>query len=172
MVSSVDERRLPYLANLYSGLYFDQRIGRSSIPTLANIADSLNYRALGILKIVGDGRLYTGVNRIDDTPLVWPPIDHVVAKELFSLTASSVLVAKSANTAHFDTILSYIDMEPQLLKLSAIGQILVEKMMLADMPEDDPTLIETEESARRIALASSGTALPDLSGKILDGGTF
>ena len=155
MVNSVEERRLPYLANLYASLYFDESISRTSIATLVAVAGSLNFRAMCILNILGKRTVYTGQERGDGIQSSWPTIDHMVAKEAFSLIGNSVIVAKSDDNEYHSSILGYMDLEPGILQLGSIGLVLYEKMGLAEMPFDLPDLLDTRESLERIALAAS-----------------
>jgi len=165
MVDSVDERRLPYLSKFYASLYFDRDISRSSIPTLVNVVNSLNFRAMCILNIVGRRLVYTGHERATGEPVVWPVTDHIVAKEAFGLINSSVVVSKSDDQSHHATILGYLDIEPGILQLSSIGRIIFDKMGLADMPANSPDLLETQFSLQNIASSASEEWS-------IDGGTF
>jgi hypothetical protein len=165
MIESVDERRLPYLSKFYASLYFDKNISRTTIPTLVSIVNSLNFRAICILNIVGRRVVYSGQERATGEPIVWPVIDHVVAKEVFGLINSSVIVSKSDDQNHHATILGYLDVEPGILQLGSIGRIIFEKMALAQMPSDSADLLETQLSLQNIA------SFPSEEWSI-DGGTF
>lgn len=156
MMNSVEERRLPYLANFYSSLYFESDVPRTSIATFVSIASSLNYRAMCILSIVGQRLIRTGKERADGEPAVWSNLDHMIAKEVFNLVNASVLVNKADDAAHYAATLGYTDIEPGTLQLGPIGQMVYEKMTLSTMPMDSPDLIETRESLQRIALSPSG----------------
>jgi hypothetical protein len=156
MINAVDERRIPYLANFYAALYFDETISRTSIPTLSAIVDGLNYRAMCILNLVGRRVLYTGAERVQGAPVPWPENDYIVAKEAFSLASASLLASKYAGSDNYITILGYGDIEPASFVLSSIGEILFAKMGLADMPHTNDALRETEESLRRISACPYG----------------
>lgn len=156
MMNSVEERRLPYLANFYSSVYFDTDIPRASIATFVAVANSLNFRAMCIVSIVGNRMVHTGRERADGEPDIWPDVDHMIAKEVFNLVNTSVLVNKANDATYNAATLGYTDVEPGTLQLSPIGQIIYEKMALSTMQSDLYDLIETQESLRRIALSPSG----------------
>jgi hypothetical protein len=156
MMNSVEERRLPYLANFYSSLYFESDIPRASIATFVSIVSSLNYRAMCILSIVGQSLIRTGRERADGEPGVWSNLDHMVAKEVFNLVNASVLVNKADDAAHYAATLGYTEVEPGTLQLGPIGQMVYEKMALSTMLIDSPDIVETQESLQRIALSPSG----------------
>jgi hypothetical protein len=155
MVNSVEERRLPYLANFYASLYFDDSVARTSIATLVSIADSLNFRAMCILNILGRGEIYTGKERTEGEAVPWPVTDHVIAKEVFGLVGASVVVSKSDDKDYHSAVLGYLEIEPGILRLGAIGRLMFEKMGLAEMPTDLPELLETKESLVRIAMSAA-----------------
>lgn len=161
MINAVDERRIPYLANFYAALYFDETISRTSIPTLSAIADGLNYRAMCILNLVGRGILYTGAERVKGTPAPWPKNDYIVSKEAFSLASASLLVSKYAGNDHYTAITGYDDIEPASFVLSPIGEILFAKMGIANMLNIDYALHETEQSLRRISACPYGDWIVD-----------
>jgi hypothetical protein len=157
MISSVDERRLPYLANLYAGLYFAEEISRASVPIIVSIADALSYRSFCLLRIVADRRLYTGSARAEAEERPWPQGDHITAKEVYSLTGAGLLVVQAEGDDSLNPTLGYGDVEPGLLKLSPIGEMLVDKMVLASIPDGDPALIEAQQSLQRIASAPAAS---------------
>jgi hypothetical protein len=161
MINAVDERRIPYLANFYAALYFDETVSRTSIPTLSAIADGLNYRAMCILNLVGRRVLYTGAERVKGAPAPWPENDYIVAKEAFSLASASLLVSKYAGNDHYTAIMGYDDIEPASFLLSPIGEILFVKMGLSHMPHIDGALHETEQSLHRISACPYGDWIID-----------
>ncbi len=156
MMNSVEERRLPYLANFYSSLYFDTDIPRASVATFVSIVSSLNFRAMCIVSLVGLSVVRTGKERVDGEPDPWSNLDHMVAKEIFNLVNASVLINKADDKPHYAATLGYTDVEPGTLQLGPIGQIIYEKMALSAMQLDSQDLIETRESLQRIALSPSG----------------
>jgi hypothetical protein len=166
MINAVDERRIPYLTNFYAALYFDETISRTSIPTLSAIADGLNYRAMCILNLVGRGVLYSGEVGDDRVPDSWPSLDHMVAKETFSLLSSSVLDAKFFDKAtdeeHYLGFSGYREVKPKTLILSPIGETLFDKMALKLIDSEESSLIETQQSLNHIGMTSDGGYGPDL----------
>lgn len=156
MMNSVEERRLPYLANFYSSLYFESDIPRTSIATIVSIVNSLNYRAMCILSIVGQSLIRTGKERVDGEPGAWSNLDHMIAKEVYNLVNASVLVNKADDASHYAATLGYTDVEPGTLQLGPIGQMVYEKMALSTMPVDLVDILDTQESLQRIALSPSG----------------
>jgi hypothetical protein len=179
MINAVDERRIPYLANFYAALYFDETISRTSIPTLSAIADGLNYRAMCILNLVGGASLYNSEVGDDRVPAQWSGADHIVAKEAFSLVSSSILDSKISDKGndkeHYLLVSGYRELNPRRLILTRIGKNLFDKMWLATILSEDPSLIETEQSLKRISATADGDHGPDLSGayqRTIDLGEF
>jgi hypothetical protein len=156
MMNSVEERRLPFLANFYSSLYFEIDVPRASIATFVSVVNSLNYRAMCIVSIVGQRIIHTGKERVEGVPAPWSNLDHMIAKEVFNLVNASVLVNMAEDATHYSATLGYTDVEPGTLQLGPIGQMVYEKMSLASMQMDSSDLIETLESLERIAQSPSG----------------
>lgn len=175
MINAVDERRIPYLANFYAALYFDETISRTSIPTLSAIADGLNYRAMCILNLVGRGIFYNREFGDDGVPDQWHDIDHIVAKETFSLVSNSILVSKAADKDYYSLVSGYRAIDPATLKMSPIGNTLFHKMELVAIQSIDISLIETQQSLEHIFARSTSDYGPDSLGSyrtVIDGGEF
>jgi hypothetical protein len=164
MINAVDERRIPYLANFYAALYFDETVSRTSIPTLSAIAEGLNYRAMCILNLVGRAVIYNRGVSDDVVQTPWRDVDHIVAKEVFSLISNSILDSKVANNDYYSLVSGYGEVDPKTLIPSRIGKILFTKMRLTAIESEDLSLIETEQSLERISVASGYNYGPDLPG--------
>jgi hypothetical protein len=164
MINAVDERRIPYLANFYAALYFDETVSRTSIPTLSAIAEGLNYRAMCILNLVGRAVIYNRGVSDDVVQTPWRDVDHIVAKEVFSLISNSILGSKAANNDYYSLVSGYGEVDPKALIPNRIGKILFTKMRLTAIESEDLSLIETEQSLERISVASDYDYGPDLLG--------
>jgi hypothetical protein len=164
MINAVDERRIPYLANFYAALYFDETVSRTSIPTLSAIAEGLNYRAMCILNLVGRAVIYNRGVSDDVVQTPWRDVDHIVAKEVFSLISNSILDSKAANNDYYSLVSGYGEVDPKTLIPNRIGKILFTKMRLTAIESEDLSLIETEQSLERISVASGYNYWPDLPG--------
>ena len=159
MIASVEEKRIPFLANFYTALYFDTSIDRSSVPALIKVVDGLSYRGMCILNIVGRGQLYTGnPGREHGEAKAWPVSDHFLAKSIFDMIG--IVIQRQLDSQYDNAIIGYDEVDPALMKLGLLGDQLFDKMKLDGMSSDDPDLIETENALKRIAAAPLGG--PDL----------
>jgi hypothetical protein len=154
MIDAVDERRLPYIANFYTALYFDN-IDSTSIHTLASLVNTMNYRAICLLKIIGEKVIYSGKERLNTKMIEygWEDVDYVVAMETYSLYHSNLILCQPDDSVHAEAILGYGGLLPKNLLLDTIGQSLFERMELSTMADCDPALVETLESLNRIGAA-------------------
>lgn len=161
MINSVEEHRIPYLANFYAALYFDERISRASIPTLSAIAGGLNYRAMCILNLIGRKVFYNREFGDDKLPDPWDDVDHIVAKETFTLLSESILLSKAADEDHYSVFSGYQEINPCSIIMSNIGDIIYIKMKLENIQSKDSSLMETEQSFINICKKSTTDYGPD-----------
>lgn len=151
IINSIEERRIPYLANFYTSLYFDTEIERLSIPALVKISDGITYRAMCIISVVGSGKLYTGKSREHGEAMPWPIDDHFIAKAIFDL--QGIIVQRDGSNQEGTVMLGYDDVDPAIMELSLLGRQIFEKMGLAEMPLSDPDILKTTIALERIAAA-------------------
>lgn len=158
IINSIEERRIPYLANFYTSLYFDSEIDRLSVPALVKIADGITYRAMCILSVVGNGTLYTGKSREHGEATPWPIDDHFIAKAIFDL--QGIILQRDGQEQEGTVMLGYDDVDPAIMELSQLGRQIFDKMSLSEIPPTDPDIIRTTSALKRIAAAP--LAGPDL----------
>jgi hypothetical protein len=165
IIASIEERRIPFLANFYTSLYFDTEIDRLSVPALVKIADGITYRAMCILSVVGSGKLYTGKSREHGETKPWPIDDHFIAKAVFDL--QGIVVQRDSSDQAGTVMLGYDDVDPFIMELSQLGHQIYDKMGLAGIPTSDPDIEKTMQALKRIAAAP--LAGPDLVKALEDG---
>ena len=161
MVNAVDERRMPYLANFYAALYFED-IDMASVATLASLADALNYRAMCLMKIIGGKIIYPGSENIfmDSGESSWPEVDHIVAVEAYALSTDGLIYHQRLGDQNGEAIFGYGGILPKNFVLDKLGQSLFERMGLSSMPDNDPTYMETLASLERISASRLASPQP------------
>lgn len=115
-----EEKKLPYLANLYANINFDKTIDRAMANQLIKVAEDLTYRQLVILYIIGAYQTHT----------IWAPERRKtafrgissyqnisIASEIFDLYRKSLLFSK-------DAMLDAAGINPSILEISGIGALL------------------------------------------------
>ena len=127
-----EEKKLPYLANLYANINFDETISRPMANQLIKIASIISYRQIIILSLIGQKHnnnlslplrtfAFQGFNNYKDMS---------IAAEIFDLYRMSLIVSSSA-------ILDSTSFIPALLVLNGMGELLYSHMELDKLPLDD-----------------------------------
>ena len=127
-----EEKKLPYLANLYANINFDSTINRQMANQLIKIASDITYRQMVILCVIGayqtnrallPTRRESKFNGIDGCDRI------SIATEIFDLYRRSLLFSKEL---FFDAP-GFI---PAQLKISGMGALLYNLMELFTMQPD------------------------------------
>ena len=131
-----EEKKLPYLANLYANINFDATVDRNMANQLIRIASDLTYRQLAIMRVIGayqTGNLQGGP-QLRNTPYkVINGYDNVsIASEVYDLYRRSLVFSQSV-------IFDAAGINPSKLQISGIGALLYNLMDLPHMPYDDLT---------------------------------
>lgn len=128
-----EEKKLPYLANLYANINFDSTVDRNMANQLIRIASDLTYRQLVIMRVIGAYQkdLY-GVPPRRNTPYnTISGYDNIsIATEIYDLYRRSLVFSKSA-------ILDAAGITPAELEISGIGALIYNLMDLPQMTYDD-----------------------------------
>lgn len=127
-----EEKKLPYLGNLYANINFDKSIDRQIANQLIKIASDISYRQLAILYVIGAYQ-----NRIINSPKRREsPFSGIrgysnisIASEIFDLYRRSLIFSKNV-------ILDAAGFTPSLLEISGVGALLYNLMELSTMPFD------------------------------------
>lgn len=126
-----EEKKLPYMANLYANLAFDSEIGRAEANQLLKIASEITFRQLEILNVIGKFQL--SANKVSD-PRRKESYNSVsgvknvsIASEIYDLYLRSLVFSQGA-------ILDAAGINPSKLTLSGYGAFLFNLMELANMP--------------------------------------
>lgn len=125
-----EERKLPYLANLYANICFDDAISRPMANQLIKIAASISFRQLAILSIIGRNKELnlpfrdTAFQGFEDYN------DMSIAADIFDLYRRSLIISRSA-------ILDAASFTPTLLVMNGMGRLLYTYMELSSLPLDD-----------------------------------
>lgn len=128
-----EEKKLPYLANLYANINFDSTINRQMANQLIKIASNITYRQIVILCVVGSyqtNRITTPKRRESTFSGIGGYDKISIASEIFDLYQSSLLFSKSA-------ILDAAGFVPAQLEVSGNGALLYNLMELFTMPLDE-----------------------------------
>ena len=129
-----EEKKLPYLANLYTNINFDETISRPMANQLIKIASSISFRQLVILSVIG--RSHSGMPDVPLRETAFRGFDNYddmsIAAEIFDLYRMSLIISSSA-------ILDAASFVPSLLVMNGMGELLYSHMELFNMPLDDVT---------------------------------
>lgn len=129
-----EERKLVYLANLYSNIAFDKTITRQIANQLIKIAAELTYRQLVILKVIGffqtnpmaptrKKSAFTEINGLNNVS---------IASDIYALYQKSLVFSSNA-------ILDAAGINPSTLSIGGYGALLYNLMGIADIPFDEMT---------------------------------
>lgn len=129
-----EERKLVYLANLYSNIAFDKTITRQIANQLIKIAAELTYRQLVILKVIGffqtnpmaptrKRSAFTEINGLNNVS---------IASDIYALYQKSLVFSSNA-------ILDAAGINPSTLSIGGYGALLYNLMGIADIPLDEMT---------------------------------
>ena len=129
-----EEKKLPYMANLYANINFDNTITRSMANQLVKIASDITYRQLVILSVVG--KCNYGITELPLREQAFRGFDNYsdmsIAAEIFDLYRSSLIISSTA-------ILDAASFTPSLLVMNGMGELLFTHMELSTMPTDEIT---------------------------------
>lgn len=132
-----EEKKLPYLANLYANINFDKTIDRAMANQLIKVAEDLTYRQLVLLHIMGEYQDCPNLMpRRMETPLDKMPGHKIygyknisIASEIFDLYRKSLLFSEAA-------IPDASDIHSTTLKIGGNGKLLFNLMELSTIKED------------------------------------
>lgn len=128
-----EEKKLPYMANLYANINFEPSIDRQVANQLLKIASELTYRQLVIIAVIKAYEIehITEPSRLDTSFKGLKGLQSVsIASEIFDLYSRSMLFSKTA-------ILDAAGFTPSLLEVRGIGEALFELMELLPLANDD-----------------------------------
>ena len=129
-----EEKKLPYLANLYANINFDETISRPMANQLIKIASVISFRQLVILSVIG--KSHYGILNVSLRDNAFRGFENYedmsIAAEIFDLYRMSLIISRSA-------ILDAASFVPSLLVLNGMGQLLYSHMELFNIPLDDTT---------------------------------
>lgn len=131
-----EERKLPYLANLYANINFDSSINRGMANQLIKIAESLSYRQLVIMRVLGAYQTKTIQNapplRSKKTGVIQGYENISIASDILELYHNNLLFSNAV-------IFSVADIIPAELIISGNGALIYNLMDLSQMGLNDTT---------------------------------
>lgn len=155
-----EEKKLPYLANLYANINFTEAVNRPMANQLLKFASDITYRQLVILSVIG--KCNYGMVELS---LRTKPFrgfsdyhDMSIAADIFDLYRRSLLISSSA-------ILDAASFTPSLLVIQGMGELLFRYMELDALSSDDISdsvitfLVNDSEQETPAAIIT--TQLPD-----------
>lgn len=125
-----EERKLPYVANLYANIAFDKEINREMADKLIKLSVDLTYRQLIIINVLGFAQSTGAKRKMDAYKEVNGANNVSIASEIFELYIKSVIFSSEA-------IVDAAGVNPSKLQLSGYGAWLYNLMELAKMPLSD-----------------------------------
>lgn len=130
-----EERKLPYIANLYANIAFDKNISREMADTLIKISSDLTYRQLMILSAVGFSQI-TGIKGKEEKYTEVRGLNNVsIASEIFDLYRKSLIFSS-------EVILDAGGINPSKLILGGYGALVYNLMELPKFPLPDSCMID------------------------------
>ncbi len=135
-----EEKKLPYLSNLYANIFFDETIDKPLAFQLIRMAEQMTYRQMQIISLIGGMQLaIQAINFPGDTPLKKEQYTSVsgytnisIATDIFALYREGILQSKSA-------ILDPAGITPANLSVGGCGALLFNMMELTSIPFDGST---------------------------------
>ena len=128
-----EEKKLPYLANLYANINFDETISRPMANQLIKIASDITYRQIIIIAVIG--KYQTG--QVLSPPLSQEKFTGIqgyenisIASEIYDLYRKSLIFSQNA-------ILDAAGFTPSLLTVGGMGALLFNLMELSLIPLDE-----------------------------------
>ena len=150
MISSVDERRLPFMANFYASVYFSRDFRSDQAQAIGRKLETLSFQNMCVVHLVANGSLYSGHSRPTESARQWPIKDRVLANDIFDLKGIFVQVVAGEESAI--ALLGFDEVDPGIMRLSALGNLLHDMMGLNGISANDSTLVATRESLENISL--------------------
>lgn len=130
-----EERKLPYVANLYANIAFDKSISREMADKLIKIASDLTYRQLMILGIVAYAQI-KGITRKKESYKEVNGLNNVsIASEIFDLYRKSLIFSS-------EVILDAGGINPSKLILGGYGALLYNLMELSKVPVSGASMLD------------------------------
>lgn len=130
-----EERKLPYIANLYANIAFDKSISREMADTLIKVSSNLTYRQLMILSAVEFSQI-TGIEGKKESYKEVRGLNNVsVASEIFDLYRKSLIFSS-------EVILDAGGINPSKLVLGGYGTLIYNLMELPKFPLPDQCMID------------------------------
>ena len=170
-MNSAQEKKVDFIAVLLANVSFDETISPSSAHFLIETAGSLSYRSFVLLKIFGEMQSNGFPPRPDKTVAGPTPDLHPVMVEAFTLSRLSLIEKIDKNGSDdLITLLGWDDVDPCLMRLSPIGQILHDNLSLSSLPDTDPVYLKTREEFKRVS--NSGDGPRNSLNITMDGGEF
>lgn len=127
-----EEKKLPYLANLYANINFDKTIDRAMANQLIKIAEDLTYRQLVILHVMGAYQACPNLMpKRKETAFdgIYGYKNISIASEIFDLYRKSLLFSKEA-------MLDAAGINPSTLEIGGNGVLLFNLMELSTIEQD------------------------------------
>lgn len=123
-----EEKKLPYMANLYANIVFDESVSRPMANQLIRLAMEITYRQFVILSIIGKSTYNILDTKLKDTPFRGFDNfnDMSIAAEIYDLYRRSILISSEA-------ILDAGSFTPSLLVMNGMGELLYNLMELKTM---------------------------------------
>ena len=133
-----EEKKLPFLSNLYANIFFDTTVDKPMAFQLLRIAEQLTYRHIQIITIIGGMQLATESG--GSTPLKKEAYKTIsgyknisIATDIFGLYRQGIIQSKSA-------LFDPAGITPSDLSVGGCGALLFNLMELSKVPFDTTVL--------------------------------
>ena len=135
---SYEERKLPYLGKLYSGIVFDSSIGPSTANYLIHLAETLTWTQYVLIRVIAQN--FSGSLHLRETMFPpgeqQPPVIHL-AHEMLDLAQRNFLLQKKPAQETSELILDAPHIGPQFLKIQGMAFTFFRLARLEDIPDEE-----------------------------------
>ena len=124
-----EEKKLPYLANLYANINFDSTINREMANQLIKVASDLSYRQLVILYVIGAYQTHSNLIPFRRNK----PFNNINGYEKISIATEIYDLYRKGIVYTDNVILGVANINPSQLTINGIGALIYNLMELSAM---------------------------------------
>lgn len=141
-----EERKLPFIANLYASIAFREDVDRGMANLLVRTAEQLSYRQLCLITVFmtrdanhlrTSDYIHVGDGGLEPTIDLFSPLGGVLEEAYDLFTRGLLAGTDGAMTLRLGSHLSQIYICPAKMKVQGTGSWLYDLMGLAKLPEED-----------------------------------
>ncbi len=139
-----EEKKAPYIANVYSNIVFNDQIHIAEANHYLRIASNLTYRQLCILSLLSNQEAVSKLRNNDYTDVEGKvgAMQGSLLQEIFETNQTGLMTMQAPGFSSMDAVLDFTGILPSEMLLTQLGNRLYEVMGLKSIPREDITPIE------------------------------